>query len=221
MTSNNRADFVYLGGKSRRYLDTTTGQTISRRQYDQLFRLGPRGLSSYEALARQRAHAGYAPLARTHQRFYQVVERVLRTGVSPSQSAKAEHMNVETLRRYNRDRGILRYNRSSRRGEVHAAGRVSFFDAAGNLHTSIPFDQLEIRTLSAYGHAVQGAKKGHPAALQSFAGVRVRDIFGHEYRLLTDINAYLRLEQIHGDMEPLDFFQSGDVLVASPLPAAA
>jgi hypothetical protein len=221
MTSNNRADFVYLGGKSRRYLDVTTGQTISRRQYDQLFRLGPRGLSSYEALAKERAHAGYAPLARTNERFYRVVERVLRTGVSSSQAAKSEHMNLETLRRYDRDRGLLHYNRRTKRGEVHAAGRVSFFDANGALHKAIPFDHKEIRTLSAYGQAVKAAKRGRTAALASFADMRVKDVLGTQYRLLTNINAYLRLEQIYGDMDPLDFFQSGDVVVAPPVPAAA
>lgn len=221
MTSSAQNEYVYLGGKSRRYLNTSTGQTISRRQYDKRFRLGPRGISSYEALAKRRAHAGYAPLARTKDRVDAAVERVYRTGMSPTQAARVEHMSPETLRRYNRDRGILRYNQQSRRGEVHAAGRESFFNAAGTLHHSIPFDQREIRTMSAYGNAVQDAKKGRVAGLQSFADVRVHDVFGNEYSLLTDINAYLRLEQIHDDIDPLDFFQSGDVLVLAPMPVAA
>ncbi|MGO8950084.1 MAG: hypothetical protein ACLQUY_20990 [Ktedonobacterales bacterium] len=220
MTSSAPSEYVYLGGKSRRYLNVTTGQTISRRQYDRLFRLGPRGYSSYEALARQRAHAGYEPLTRTKGRVDAAIQRVYRTGKSPTQAARAEHLSPETLRRYDRDRGILRYNRKSRRGEVHAAGRVSFFDAAGTLHQSIPFDQHEIRTMSAYGHALLDAKRGRVAALESFADVRVRDIFGNEYRLLTAINAYLYLEQIHGDIEPLDFFQSGDELVLAPDPTS-
>jgi hypothetical protein len=98
---------------------------------------------------------------------------------------------------------------------------VNFFDAAGVLHEGVPFDHKEIRTMSVYAQAVKEAKAGRPAALASFADVRVRDVFGNEYRLLTNINAYLRLEQIQGDMDPLDFFQSGDELVVASLPVAA
>jgi hypothetical protein len=219
--STNPADFVYLGGSARRYLDRVTGYTLSRRQYDKLFRLGPRGVTSYESLARQRAHAGFAPLIRTQGRIQAAIERIFRTGVSPSQAARAEHMSPETLRRHDRDRGILRYNRSTRRGEIHAAGRVSFFDDAGALHHDIPFDRRDIRTMSAYGAALKAAKEGRLVALQSFKGVRVHDVFGNDYSLLTDINAYLRLEQIYGDIDPLDFFQSGDQLVAPPMAAVA
>src|SRR5262249_28151028 len=206
---------------SRRYLDPTTGETISRRQYDKRFRLGPRGLSSYEELARQRARTGFTGLARTQDRIERAIARVLHTGVSPTKAARAEHLSPETLRRHDQRRGILRYNRRTRRGEVHAAGRVSFFDASGALHEDVLFDHQEIQTMSAYGQAVKAAKNGRPAALHSFAGVRVQDIFGATYTLLTDENAYLRLEQIHSDMDPLDFFQSGDELVLSPLAPAA
>src|SRR5712691_278261 len=221
MASDAPTDYVFLGGKARRYLDTTTGETISRRRYDKLFRLEPRGLSSYEALARQRAQAGFIPLARTVERVNAAIGRVFRTGASPTQAARAEHLSPETLRRYDRERGILRYNRRTRRGEVHAAGRVSFFDANGQLQDGVPFDHSELRTMSAYAQAAKAAKQGRPAALQSFATVRVRDVFGTQYTLLTNINAYLRLEQVHADMEPLDFFQSGDEAILPPTPAAA
>jgi hypothetical protein len=50
----------------------------------------------------------------------------------------------------------------------------------------------------------------------------VRDVFGTEYTLLADINAWRRLEQLHGEHDPMDFFQSGELVVAPPsLPAAA
>jgi hypothetical protein len=90
------------------------------------------------------------------------------------------------------------------------------------LHENVPFDQREIRVMAAYGAALKAAKAGRPAGLRSFQGVRVRDVFGTEYTLLTDINAYLRAEQIHGEADPMDFFQSGELVVAPPsLPAAA
>ncbi len=221
MATFSDADFIPLRGATRRFRNVATGETISRRQYDKLFRLAPRGIPSYEALARQRAHAGYTPLSRTVERVNAAIERVFLTGASPSRAARAEHLSPETLRRYDRDRGILRYNRRTQRGEVHEAGHTSFFDGSGVLHRGIPFDQREIRTLSAYGQAVKAAKAGRPAGLQTFADVRVRDVFGREYTLLTNLNAYLRAEQIHGDLDPLDFFQSGDALVLPPSAAAA
>jgi hypothetical protein len=75
--------------------------------------------------------------------------------------------------------------------------------------------------MSAYGHAVKDAKRGRPAALESFKDVRVKDVFGNKYQLLTNINTYYHREQIYGDLDPLDFFQSGDELVAPPGATAA
>ena len=64
--------------------------------------------------------------------------------------------------------------------------------------TMLRFDQREIKTMSAYGQAVKDAKRGRLAGLESFAEVRVKDIFGNEYQLLTDINAYYHREQVYG-----------------------
>jgi hypothetical protein len=90
------------------------------------------------------------------------------------------------------------------------------------LHRDIRFDQREIHVMAAYGAALKAAKAGRPAGLRSFQDVRVRDVFGTEYTLLTNLNAYLRAEQLHGEVDPMDFFQSGELLVAPPsLPAAA
>ena len=71
-------------GRVGRYLDTTTGQTtLPGASDDNRFRLAPRGISSYETLAKQRAHAGYAPLTRTKGKVDAVIERVYRTGRLP------------------------------------------------------------------------------------------------------------------------------------------
>jgi hypothetical protein len=213
MASLNPADYRPLGGSTRRYLDTTTGESLSRRQYDRLFRLGPRGLASYEQLAAKRAAAGTAPMPRTLSKIDRAVGRVLHLGESPTRAARAVHLAPETLRRYARPRGLLTYNRRTRRGEVWAGGRVSFFDAGSTLQTSY-FDQREIRTLSAYGQALQAAKQGRQAGLRSFAGVTVRDVYGTEYQLLTDLDAYFALEAQQGE-DPMDFFVSGQTLVTS------
>jgi len=210
------ADYIALGGRTRRYRNLTTGETISRRQYDTLFRLGPRGIPSYEALARQRARQGFSPLARTRERVGRVVERI-HSGESRASALRAEGLSGETLRRYDQGRGVLIYNRRERRTEIHAAGRATFYDANGVLHTDVPFDHREIRTMSAYLNAMRSALGGRPAALASFAGVTVTDIFGNSYSLMTDADAF---RFVAGTIEPDDFFKSGDFIVSAPAEAA-
>jgi hypothetical protein len=217
MASTNPGDYVALGGSSRRFRDMTTGATISRRQYDQLFRLGPRGIPSYETLARARARAGFQPLRRTREAFGRVIGRVAGGERMPA-AARAEGVMPATIRRYDQRRGTLAYNRHTRKWEVWAAGTVSFFDATGTLHRNVPFDHIEIATLSAYGHALKAAKAGRPAALQSFKGLTVRDVLGHEYTLLTNLDAYLMLEARYG-VDPMDYFKSGEELITAPTSA--
>jgi hypothetical protein len=219
MASTNPADYVALRGGARRFRDLTTGETLSRRQYDKLFRLGPRGITSYEALAHSRARAGYAPLRRTKAAVGRVVERVAGGERMPA-AARAEGISPVTVRRFNLTRGTLSYNRQTRRWEVWRAGRVSFFDVRGQLHREVPFDHAEISTLSAYGHALKAAKAGRPAALSTFAGVTVRDLYGNEYQLLTNLDAYLALEA-RTDYDPMDYFKSGEELVIGPTPSGA
>jgi hypothetical protein len=211
------ADYIRLPGESRRCLNTTTGETISRRQYDRLFRLGPRGFTSYEKLAASRATAGASPLRRTEARVRAAMARVIQ-GESATSAAKAEHLSPSTLRRHSH--GTLRYNRATRRGEVHAAGHVSFFDASGNLHRNVPFAYQTMRTMSAYAHAVKDAKAGRVRGLKSFADVTVKDVLGNEYTLLADINGIEQREQVYG-IDATDFFQSEDFLVAAPTGSTA
>lgn len=214
MASSNPVDYVALGGGARRFRDVTTGETISRRQYDKLFRLGPRGIPSYETLAKARARAGFQPLRRTREAFGRVIGRVAAGERMPA-AARAEGITPTTIRRYDQRRGTLAYNRHTRQWEVWAAGTVSFFDAKGTLHRDVPFDHVEIAPLSAYGHALKAAKAGRPAALASFRGLSVRDVTGREYTLLTNLDAYLMLEARYG-LDPMDFFQSGEELITAP-----
>ena len=206
------ADYVRLPGARRRYINTTSGETISRRQYDRLFRLGPRGFTSYEKLAASRARAGALPLTRTEGRVRAALARVAH-GESATHAARAEHLSPSTLRRHSQD--TLRYNRSTGRGELHAAGRVTFFDASGNLHKNVPFAYQMLRTMSAYAHAVKDAKAGRVRPLESFADVRVKDVLGNQYTLLADINGIEQREQVYS-IDATDFFQSEDFLVELP-----
>jgi hypothetical protein len=207
------ADYVRLPGASRRYINTTTGETISRRQYDRLYRLGPRGFTSYEKLAASRAKSGSPPSSRTEQRIKAALARVAR-GESASRAARAEHLSPSTLRRHSQD--TVRYNRSTGRGELHANGRVIFFDSNGDLHKNVYFAYQTTRTMSAYARAVKDAKAGRIGPLQSFADVTVKDVLGNEYTLLADINAIEQREQVYS-IDATDFFTSEDFLVELPL----
>jgi hypothetical protein len=217
MASSNPGDYMALGGGARRFRDVTTGETISRRQYDKLFRLGPRGIPSYETLASARARAGFQPLRRTREAVGRIIGRVAGGERMPT-AARAEGVTAATVRRADQRRGTLAYNRHTRRWEVWAAGTVSFFDGSGTLHRDVPFDHVEIYTMSAYGHALKAAKAGRPAALRSFQGLTVRDLYGKEYTLLTNLDAYFMLETQY-DFDPMDYFKSGEELITAPTSA--
>ncbi len=205
------ADFVALGGLTRRYRNVNTGETISRRQYDKLFRLGPRGIKSYEALAGQRARQGFAPLARTKERIGNVVRRIA-GGESRADALRAEGLSAATLRRREDDYGAIIYDRRSKKNQLVAAGRVSFYDASGVAHDDVLFGPRELRNMSAYMNAMRHAlTTGNTAALSSFVGVTVYDVFGNPYSLLTNVDAYLSLA---GVVEIDDFFESGQIEVA-------
>ncbi len=204
------ADFVALGGLTRRYRNITTGETISRRQYDKLFRLAPRGITSYEQLAQQRARQGFAPLVRTKERVGNVIARITR-GESRSAALRAEGMSGETLRRREDDYGAITYDRKTKKSQLVAAGRVSFYDAGGIAHDDVLFGPRELRTMSAYMNAMRHAlTTGNTAALSSFVGVTVYDVFGNPYNLLTNVDAYISLA---GVVEIDDFFESGQIEV--------
>jgi hypothetical protein len=211
--------WVPLGGRSRRYFNPTTGQTISRRAYDRLYGRfsGATLIATPEVLAASRRQ----PRESTREKFFRVVRRVSGRGESPSRAARAEHMSPETLKRYDRDRGALRYNRRQRRGEVWRAGVVTFADAFGQVHHNVPFDHREIKTMSAYAGALKMAQHPNPGvrargalALSTFAGTTVYDVAGNAYTLLTDTDAYLALKERLGD-DPMDYFVSGEERIAA------
>jgi len=205
------ADYIALGGLTRRYRNINTGETISRRQYDKLFRLGPRGIASYEQLAQQRARQGFAPLARTKERVGRVVERIAR-GEKRSEALRTEGLSGVTLRRREDDYGAIVYDRKERRNRLVAAGRVSFYDAGGISHDDVPFGPRDLRNMSAYMNAMRHAlTTGDTTALSSFVGVTVYDVFGNPYNLLTNVDAYISLA---GVVEIDDFFESGQIEVA-------
>jgi hypothetical protein len=112
---------------------------------------------------------------------------------------------------------VLIYNRKARRTEIHAAGTVTIYDTSGTLHTEVPFDHKEIRTISAYYNAMKSALNGRPGGLARFAGITVTDVYGHSYSLLTDPDAF---RFVAGTIEPDDYFKSGDFIVSAAAEAA-
>jgi hypothetical protein len=222
MASRNPSAYRPLGGSSRRYLDTTTGATLSRRQYDQRFRLPAQGYRSFEA----KAAARQAPRPSTLDRFYAVVRRLAGGERSLTRAARAEHIAPTTVYRINQARGTFspRYApgkttaRSVRVGYDirRAAGRVSFWTVDLAFHDGVLFDRDMLRVMARYDNAVQWAMdKGAPQRLDPYAGLVVYDVFGTPYPLLADLNA---LYALHTAAEPLDIaplFTSEEVVLSA------
>jgi hypothetical protein len=220
MASQNPRDYRPLGGTTRRYVNISTGQTLSRRQYDQLFRLPPQGYRSFEAKAAARA----APRRSTLDRFYAVVRRLAGGERSLTRAARAEHISLTTLYWVNQQRGTFspRYapskttRRSIRVGYdiLRAAGRVSFWTADTIFHDGVLFDREMLRIMARYDNNVQRAMdRGAPHLLAPYVGMVVYDVFGTPYRLLTDLDA---LYAVHTAAEPLDLaplFTSEEVVL--------
>ena len=211
------ADYVRLPGARRRYINTTTGETISRRQYDRLFRLGPRGFTSYEKLAASRAKSGAlpsrAPRGASGQLWHgwPVVSRP-HVQREPSTSRPRPFAGTRRIPSATTAAPVV----ASCMPPVGSRSSI----ANGNLHKNVPFAYQMLRTMSAYAHAVKDAKAGRVAALESFADVTVRDVLGNEYTLLADINGIEQREQVYS-IDATDFFTSEDFLVELPVLAGA
>lgn len=222
MASRNPRDYRPLGGTTRRYFDVSTGETLSRRQFDQLFRLPAHGYRSFE----EKAAARTAPRPSTLDRFYAVVRRLAGGERSLTRAARAEHISPTTVYRLNQHRGTFspRYapgkttSRSVRVGyDIHrASGRVSFWTADTVFHDGVLFDRDMLRVMARYDNAVQWAMtKNAPQLLDPYVGVVVYYVFGTPYLLLTDLNV---LYAVHAATEPLDIaplFTSEEVVLSA------
>src|SRR5262245_9197713 len=103
MPSPHATDYRPLGGSSRRYLNPITRETLSRRQFDQRFRLPAQGYRSFE----EKAAARYAPRPTTLDSFYAVVRRLATGERSLTRAARAEHIAPTTVYRVNQQRGTF------------------------------------------------------------------------------------------------------------------
>jgi hypothetical protein len=213
-------DFRPLGGSARRYLNLATGETLSRRQYDQLFRLPAQGFSSYE----EKAVARRAPRESTIGRFYGVVRRLTGGERSVTRAARAEHISLATIHRINRQRGTFspryvpgRTGRNVRMGYTvdRAAGRASFWTSDLVFHDGVVFDRQMLSLLAHYDNDVQRAMaRNDQRLLDPYASTFAYDVYGAAYRPLTDLNA---LYAVHAAAEPMDLaplFASEEVLLS-------
>lgn len=192
--------FVPLGGSSRRYRNTHTGETISRRQYDQRFRLPHQGYRSYEEKAARRGQ----PRTSTTDRYFGVVRRLSSRQEPLGAAARAEGISPSTVWRFNEPRNIIgkRYapGRPGRRARhvgytITYQGVATFFTTDGALHRDVPLDARELSVVANYDNAIQRAKRtGDTRQLERYTGTVVYDVMGNQYALLTDSNALLALE---------------------------
>jgi hypothetical protein len=217
MASRNPSDYRPLGGSSRRYLDISTGETLSRRQYDQRFRLPAQGYRSFEA----KAAARQTPRSTTLDRFYGVVRRLTGGERSLTRAARAEHIAPATVARINQGRGT--FSRREAPGGVRAgytihraAGCVSFWTSDQAFHDGVPFDPVMLRILARYDNAVQVAMdKNDQRLLDPYSGLVVYDVYGTPYQLLTDLNT---LYAVHHAAEAVDIaplFTSEEVVLSA------
>jgi hypothetical protein len=222
MASRNPSDYRPLGGSSRRYLDLTTSETLSRRQYDQRFRLPVQGYRSFE----EKAAARRAPRASTIDRFYAVVRRLAGGERSLTRAARTEQIALATVHRVNQERGTFspRYAPGKTTGrsvlvgyDIHrAAGRVGFWTDDTVFHEGVLFDRQMLSVMAHYDNAVRRAMdKNDPQLLDPYTGLIVYDLYGTPYQLLTDLNA---LYAVHTAAEPLDIaplFTSEEVVLSA------
>jgi hypothetical protein len=220
MPNRNLSDYRPLGGSSRRYLDVTTGETLSRRQYDQRFRLPAQGYRSFEA----KAAARQAPRPATLDRFYAVVRRLATGERSLTRATRAEHIAPTTVSRLNQACGTFspreapgkHPGRQVRMGYDirRAAGRVSFWTSDQTFHDGVPFDPVMLRVLARYDNAVQTAMdKNDQRLLAPYVGLVVYDVYGTPYQPLTDLNT---LYAVHAAVEAVDIaplFTSEEVVL--------
>jgi hypothetical protein len=224
MASNTAADYVYLGGRTRRYLDTTTGQTLSRRAYDARFKLSTQGFRSYEAkaLARSRVGPEQEPARpSTIAKYYRVAKR-LAAGESLAAATRAEHLSPSTAWRLNEERGVIsKMYRPGKRGgkavfdrfSVRYAGTATFWTSDGVRHDAVSLDQKNLRLLARYQNAQkQALETGDEQRLQAYAGTPMYDLHGNVYHLLTDLNALYAVHDalLEEDIDWDALFQSGE-----------
>jgi hypothetical protein len=223
MASSNPADYRPLGGGSRRYLDTTTGDTLSRRQFDQRFRLPRQGFATFEEKALRRADRAPGETARpaTLDRYYGVVGRLAR-GERLTRAARAEGTSPTTVWRLNRERAVIgKSYRPGARGPrgavdryvVRYRGHATFWTPDGAQHDHVALDAMNVSLVGRYFNAVKKAlDTGDDRVLRAFADAVVYDLHGRTYRLLTDLNALYQIHyaQLDADVDWEALFQSGE-----------
>jgi hypothetical protein len=222
MPSRNPSDYRPLGGTSRRYRDLTTGETLSRRQYDQRFRLPVQGYRSFE----QKAAARQAPRSPTLDRFYAVVRRLATGERSLTRAARAEHVSPTTVYRINQTRGTFSMRYAPGKTTVHqvrvgydirrAAGRVSFWTSDLTFHDGVPFDPIMLRVMSAYDNAVKVAMdKNDQRLLEPYAQLVIYDVYGTPYQVLTDLNTLYAVHEAAEAMDIALLFTSEEVVLSA------
>jgi hypothetical protein len=221
--SHDPADYRCLGGTTRRYLDTTTGQTLSRRQYEQRFKLAGQGFRTFEEKALRRAGQAPGETARpaTLDKFYRVVQRLVR-GERLTKAARAEGTTPTTVWRLNQSRAIIGKSYTPGARGTHGAvdhyvvryrGRATFWTRDGVRHDAVPLDEKNLRLVSRHSNAIKKAlDTGDDRALRAFDTLLVYDLAGRTYQLLTNLDALYQIHeaQVDAAVDWDALFQSGE-----------
>jgi hypothetical protein len=148
----------------------------------------PRGTPSVTQLQR----AGFVEKTQpdTLRRYYRAIQNVMR-GQSLSEAARNAHIHPETVRRLDRERGMLAKEYSTegkfRGWIVQQAATYPILTEDGDYFEHVPLDQKNASLVGRYWNDVKAAlNEGQWDRLARWHGVEVRDIEGNVYRLTTD-----------------------------------
>jgi hypothetical protein len=125
----------------------------------------------------------------TLDRYYRAVENVAQ-GQSLAQASRNAHIHPETVRRLDRERGMLakNYEGGKFRGwTVHQTASYPILTEDGDYFERVALDAKNASLLGRYWNDVRAAvHEGHWDRLRRWKGVEVRDIEGNVYSLNVD-----------------------------------
>jgi hypothetical protein len=140
---------------------------------------------------------------------------------SLTRAAKAHGVSPATVKRHaiasGRIQPVYHYKNgrpTSVKGfNTYSAGSFPVLTPEGTLHLYKEFDEHNLSILGSYWNTVDIAKQtGVGVFLADFQGTIIRDIEGHEYRLMTDLDAIYAWDRSLSIQDQLDFdraFYSG------------
>ncbi|HEV2458321.1 MAG TPA: hypothetical protein VGS80_08135 [Ktedonobacterales bacterium] len=207
------ATFRALDGTARRFLNTLTGETISRRQQMRLTRAATPVQPSSE------------------QKYFQATEMMRPVsdgggGLSKREALRRTHLSPETFARVNEREGVaLRYDRGQRSwsfiDDVYTR-TATILSTDGQLHEDVKLTERSFHQYASLLNDMQAVARGYrpegvgrhqrrvpvdASILRKWDGLVLRDVRGNRYQPITDFDAF-EAQQAANDVDADDFIKS-------------